>query len=58
MVERSLFRVVRSNCEEVVLTWNETLKILESGDWKSITDITKDFLSEDGNESYVFMKNE
>ena len=58
MVERSLFRVVRSNCEEVVLTWNETLKILESGDWKSITDITKDFLSEDGNESYAFVKNE
>lgn len=58
MVERSLFRVVRSDCEEVVLTWNETLEVIESGDWKSITDITKDFLSEGENESYVFMKNE
>jgi hypothetical protein len=50
MIERSLFRVVRSNGEEWVLTWDETIEVIESGDWTSITDITKDFLSEDGNE--------
>ena len=58
MVERSLFRVVRSNCEEVVLTWNETLEVIESGDWKSITDITRDFSQGDENESYAFVRNE
>jgi len=58
MIERSLFRVVRSNCEEIVLTWNETLEVIHSGDWKSITDITKDFSKEDKDDSYTFEKND
>ena len=50
MIERSLFRVRRSNCEELVLTWDETIEVIESGDWSSIENITKDFLFEDEDE--------
>ena len=50
MVEKMKFRVVRSDHQEVILDWNTTLKILESGDWSSIQ------VLED--ESYVFEKNE
>ena len=50
MVERSLFRVRRSNCEELVLTWDETIEVIESGDWTSIENITKEFQSKDKDE--------
>jgi hypothetical protein len=50
MVEKMRFRVVRSDHQEVTLDWNETVDVIESGQWMSIQ------VLED--ESYAFMKNE
>ena len=50
MVEKMRFRVVRSDHQEVTLDWDETVEVIESGDWTSIQ------VLED--ESYAFMKNE
>ena len=50
MVERMKFRVIRSDHQEVTLDWNETVDVIESGQWMSIQ------VLED--ESYAFMKNE
>ena len=50
MVEKMRFRVVRSDHQEVTLDWDETVDVIESGQWMSIQ------VLED--ESYAFMKNE
>jgi len=50
MVEKVRFRVVRSDHQEVTLDWNETVRVIESGDWSSIQ------VLED--ESYAFVKND
>jgi hypothetical protein len=50
MVEKMRFRVVRSDHQEVTLDWNETVDLIESGQWMSIQ------VLED--ESYTFEKNE
>ena len=50
MVEKMRFRVVRSDHQEVTLDWNQTVEVIESGQWMSIQ------VLED--ESYAFMKNE
>jgi len=36
MIEHSLFRVVRTNRSEAILTWAETIEVLESGEWIGI----------------------
>ena len=50
MDEKMRFRVVRSDHKEVALSWDETLDVIESGDWSSIQ------VLED--ESYTFEKND
>ena len=50
MVEKMRFRVVRSDHQEVTLDWDETVDVIESGQWMSIQ------VLED--ESYAFVKNE
>ena len=50
MVEKMRFRVVRSDHTEVTLDWDETVEVIESGQWMSIQ------VLED--ESYAFVKNE
>ena len=50
MVENMRFRVVRSDYKEVTLSWNETLQVIESGEWNSIQALE--------DESYVFEKND
>jgi hypothetical protein len=50
MVEKMRFRVVRVDCQEVTLDWNETVDVIESGQWMSIQ------VLED--ESYAFVKND
>ena len=50
MIEQMRFRVVRSDCQEVVLDWVQTIEVIESGDWSSIQ------VLED--ESYAFVKND
>jgi hypothetical protein len=46
MRAHSLFRITTASGKEMVCTWDETLKVIESGNWLCITDITKDYLSE------------
>ena len=36
MVEKMRFRVVRSDHQEVTLDWDETVEVIESGQWMSI----------------------
>ena len=36
MVEKMRFRVVRGDCQEVTLDWDETVEVIESGQWMSI----------------------
>ena len=36
MVERMKFRVIRSDHQEVTLDWNQTVEVIESGQWMSI----------------------
>jgi hypothetical protein len=36
MVEKMRFRVVRSDHTEVTLDWDETVEVIESGQWMSI----------------------
>ena len=36
MIEQMRFRVVRSDHTEVTLDWDETVSVIESGDWSSI----------------------
>jgi hypothetical protein len=36
MIEHSLFRVVRTDRSEAILTWAETIEVLESGEWIGI----------------------
>ena len=50
MIEQMRFRVISSNCKEAILDWNQTVSVIESGDWTSIQ------VLED--ESYAFTKNE
>ena len=50
MVEKMRFRVVRSDHQEVTLDWNETVDVIESGQWMSIQ------VLEDA--SHAFVKNE
>jgi len=50
MHENIRFRVVRPDFKEVTLSWNETLQVIESGEWNSIQALE--------DESYAFMKNE
>ena len=50
MVERMKFRVVRSDYKEVTLNWNETVKVMESGEWNSIQVIDHELYPEDRDE--------
>jgi hypothetical protein len=36
MVENMRFRVTRSGHEDVVLSWDETVDVIESGEWTGI----------------------
>lgn len=36
MIEEMRFRVIRSDHKEVALGWDETLDVIESGEWSSI----------------------
>ena len=49
-MENMRFRVIRPDYKEVTLDWNETVDVIESGQWMSIQ------VLED--ESYAFVKNE
>ena len=51
MDEKMRFRVVRGDCQEVTLDWDETVEVIESGDWSSIQVLEDD-------ESYAFVKND
>lgn len=50
MNERMMFRVIRSDYKEITLDWNETVKVIESGEWNSIQVVDHELYPEDRNE--------
>jgi hypothetical protein len=50
MVERMKFRVVRSDHQEVTLDWDQTVDVIESGQWMSIQVLEHELYPESTNE--------
>jgi hypothetical protein len=50
MIEKMRFRVVRSDHTEVTLNWNETVDVIESGDWVGIQVLEHELYPEPANE--------
>ena len=49
MDEKMHFRVIRSDYKEVTLNWNETVEVIESGEWNSIQVIDHELYPESDN---------
>jgi hypothetical protein len=50
MIEQMRFRVISPNCKEAILDWDQTVSVIESGEWNSIQPIDHEFYPEDRNE--------
>jgi hypothetical protein len=50
ILENLRFRVIRPDYKEVTLNWNETVEVIESGEWNSIQPIDHEFYPEGRNE--------
>ena len=50
MIERMMFRVIRGDHKEVVLNWDETMEVINSGQWKSIQVLEHELYPEPANE--------
>ena len=49
-MENMRFRVVLPGCKEVTLNWNETIEVLESGEWTSIQIVDHELYPESDDE--------